>query len=171
MYQTIKIDTLELSPYALFGDQWLVLAAGDFRKNHFNAMTIAWGSLGCMWNKPFIQVVVRPGRYTHEFMESYDTFTVSAFPANLKPALNVMGTKSGRNCDKIKESGLTPMASQMVFAPSFKEADLIFECKKLYRDVLKPEGFFESGIDKNYPAKDYHTVYFGEIVTVLKKQE
>ena len=170
MHREVKMDGMEIPVYSLWADQWLLLACGDFAKNHYNAMTIAWGSLGCMWHKPFVQVVVRPGRYTHEFMEQYDTFTVSAFPPELKPALNIMGTRSGRDTNKMEASGLTAKASKYIKSPSFEEASLIFECKKMYKDHLKVDGFLDPSIDKNYPQKDYHSVYFGEIVAVLKNE-
>lgn len=170
MLREIKIEGFELPVYSLWANQWLLLASGDFNQRHFNAMTIAWGSLGCMWHKPFIQVVVRPGRYTHEFMERYDTFTVSSFPDDLKPALNFMGSHSGRHINKFENSGITPIQSKYVKAPGFQEASLIFECRKMYRDELKTTGFVDPSIDKNYPQKDYHSIYFGEIIAVLKSE-
>jgi flavin reductase (DIM6/NTAB) family NADH-FMN oxidoreductase RutF len=95
-------------------------------------MTVGWGSMGGMWGKPFVQVVVRPGRYTFQYMEKYPTFTLCAFPESCKKALTVLDTKSGRNSDKISESGLTVIESKVVEAPSYKEAELILECRKMY---------------------------------------
>jgi flavin reductase (DIM6/NTAB) family NADH-FMN oxidoreductase RutF len=120
-----------------------------------------------MWGKPFIQVVVRPVRYTYGFMEGYDTFTVSAFPPEDRKALELLGTKSGRDSDKIAQSGLTPIASTAVAAPSFAEAELVLECRKLYFDDMDPGRFVDPTIDQNYPKKDYHRIYFGELVAVL----
>jgi len=77
-----------------------------------------------------------------------------------------MGSKSGRDGDKIAEAGLTPIASSVVAAPAFDEAELIIECRKVYRQIMDPAGFLDAEIDTNYPAKDYHTIYFGEIVAV-----
>jgi len=163
----LKPENLLIKPYDLLKNDWMVLTSGNFEKNHFNSMTIAWGSFGCMWNKPFIQIVVRPTRYTFEFMEKYDSFTCCVFPEKYKLALNLLGTKSGKNFDKIKESGLIPIKSEKILAPSFKEAELILECKKIYFDNIKPQNFLKINIDKNYPKKDYHQVYFGEIVNIL----
>jgi flavin reductase (DIM6/NTAB) family NADH-FMN oxidoreductase RutF len=92
-------------------------------------MTVAWGSMGVMWGKPFAQVVVRPVRYTFEFMEQYDSFTLCAFPAEYRQTLLMLGTKSGRDGDKIAESGLTPVVSANVAAPGFAEAELIVELR------------------------------------------
>lgn len=164
--EQIPVEELVVKPHDLWANQWFLLAAGDFKAGKYNAMTVAWGAFGTMWNKPFAHVVVRPGRYTHEFTEKYDSFTLCAFPEEYKQALQLMGTRSGRNCDKIRESGLTPIASTKVKAPSFKEAELVIECRKIYKSSVDPSGFFDSSIDKNYPTKDYHTIYYGEIVAV-----
>ncbi len=120
-----------------------------------------------MWNKPFAQVVVRPTRYTRQFMDQYDTFTLCAFPERYRKALKLLGSKSGRDGDKIAESGLTPIAASKVAAPAFAEAELIIECRKIYWDDFKPEHFLDHKIHANYPIKDYHRVYFGEIVAIL----
>lgn len=150
----------------LWKDKWFLLTSGNFEKNHFNTMTVAWGYFGIMWNKPMAVVVVRPGRFTFEFMEKYDTFTLSAFDKKYRKDLNLLGTKSGRDGDKIAETNLTPMASSIVEAPAFSEAELIVECKKSYWDDFKPENFTDQSIHKNYPIKDYHRMYFGEVLQV-----
>ena len=129
-------------------------------------MTIGWGSFGVMWKKPFVQVVVRPTRYTYEFMERFDTFILCAFPEKYQKALTLLGTKSGRDCDKIQEAGLTPMAAPTVAAPAFAEADLIVECRKMYWQDVDPSHFLDNTIDENYPKKDYHRIYFGEILEI-----
>jgi len=164
---TIPTDKFILNNVDLWSNKWMLLTAGDFRKNTFNTMTVGWGSLGVMWNKPFVQVVVRPTRYTHNFMEKYETFTLCAFPEKYRQALELLGSKSGRYGDKIAESGLQPIASTKVAAPSFAEAELIIECRKIYWDDLKPDHFLDHRIHTNYPLKDYHRVYFGEIVAIL----
>jgi len=164
----IKIPFYELSVkiHDLWENQWLLLTSGDWQQMHYNAMTVAWGSLGVMWNKPFAQVVVRPTRYTYEFMEKYDTFTLCTFSSRHRKALQLLGSKSGRHGDKIKESGLTPMPSELVAAPSFAEAEMIFECRKIYWDDFAPANFLAPAIEKNYPRKDYHRIYFGEILLI-----
>ena len=83
----------------LFDKQWFLLTCGDFEKQHFNTMTISWGSLGIMWNKPFAMVVVRPTRYTYGFMNQYNDFTLTAFPEQFRKDLSLLGSKSGRNYD------------------------------------------------------------------------
>jgi len=163
----IPFDELLVRTHHLWENQWILLTSGDFAKGRFNSMTIGWGSLGTMWGRPFAQVVVRPVRYTHGFMERYDTFTLCAFPEGYRRALTLLGTKSGRDGDKIAEAGITPIASTRVAAPGFAEAELIVECQKIYWDDMDPTHFLDRSIEKNYPQKDYHRIYFGEIMAIF----
>lgn len=147
--------------------EWLLLCAGEYASGHFNAMTISWGSYGQIWDRMFFQVVVRPTRYTYEFMERYDTFTLSAFtPEKYRKALSLLGSRSGRESDKISLAGLTPVPSYRVAAPSFAEAYLVIECRKIYWQDLDPSHFLDPAIEENYPRRDYHRIYFGEILVV-----
>ena len=164
--QTIPTNDFIVQINNLWKNKWFLLTSGDFKKDHYNTMTVAWGYFGIMWNKPMAVVVVRPGRFTFEFMEQYDTFTLTAFDRKYKKDLNLLGTKSGRDGDKIAETRLTPSPSKIVAAPSFKEAELMVECRKMYWDDFKPENFTDPSIDKNYPLKDYHRMYFGEIIGI-----
>lgn len=164
--QSIEFTQFSARVFQLFDRQWMLLTGGDFAQGEFNTMTISWGSLGIVWGRPFVQVLVRPTRHTHQFMERFDTFTVTAFPERYRGALNLLGVKSGRDGDKIAQSGLTPVASTKIAAPAFAEAELVLECRKLYRDPLESRAFLDPKIEVNYPQKDYHTVYFGEIVAI-----
>jgi flavin reductase (DIM6/NTAB) family NADH-FMN oxidoreductase RutF len=164
--QPIPLHDLLVRPHHLWDKQRLLLTAGDFATGHFNTMTVGWGSLGTMWDRPFAQVVVRPVRYTFQFMERYDTFTLCAFSESYRKALNLLGTRSGRDGDKITEAGLTPIASTQVAAPGFAQAELILECRKLYWDDFEPAHFLDPAIENNYPHQDYHRIYFGQIVAV-----
>jgi len=165
--QHISIEHLTFRAYDIWMNRWLLLMSGDFSAGRFNAMTVGWGSMGAMWNKPFVQVVVRPIRYTYEFMERYDTFTLNVLPETYRPALKLLGKKSGRSGDKISEAGLTPMASNAVAAPCFQEAELILECRKMYWDDLDSAHFLDAEIPSHYPKRDYHRMYFGEIQFIL----
>ncbi len=107
----ISINDFVLKPFSQFDKNWFVLTAGDFSTGNFNSMTISWGTIGYIWRRPIVHIVVRPSRFTYQFMESYDTFTLCAFPVQYRDALNIIGSKSGREGDKIRESGLTPIAS------------------------------------------------------------
>ena len=162
----IGVEKVSLKIFNAFGTRSFLLTAGSFAEKKYNCMVIAWGSLGVMWGKPFAQVVVRPTRYTLEFLRDYESFTLCALPKKYAPALKICGTKSGRDTDKIKESGLTPVAASMVEAPAFAEAELVLECKKIYWDRFKPENFWAPFIEGNYQAKDYHYVFFGAVLAV-----
>ncbi len=163
----IPFDEFSIRPFHLYDKQWLLLTSGDLAKGSYNCMTISWGSLGIMWNKPFVQAVVRPTRYTWEFMNRHESFTVCAFGDEHRAALNLLGSKSGREGDKIKESGLTPVASTLVAAPSYAEAELVLECRKLYWQDYDHTHFLLPEITESYPNQDYHRVFFGEILAIL----
>lgn len=160
----IDIAQLTLQPHHLFHEQWALLTSGDYAKGHFNTMTIGWGALGTMWSRPFAFVAVRHSRYTFEFMQKYDTFTLTAFPEEYHDALSLLGSRSGRDGDKIAESGLTPEPASVVSAPSFKEAEILIECKKMYANDLNPVHFLDETIYKHYPKRDFHRIYYGEIL-------
>ena len=147
--------------------QGMLLTCGDWQTGHFNTMTIGWGSIGVMWSMPFIQVVIRPVRYTYHFTEKYDTFTVSSFSEEFAPALKLLGTTSGRDGDKIKKSGLLPIASANVPSPGFAQAELILECRKIYWQDMDKTHFLDPGLEDKYPAKDYHRIYYGEILSIF----
>ena len=163
----VNIEAFSVKPFHLWDVQWLLLSAGDFHTGQYNAMTVGWGSIGYIWRRPFIQVVVRPVRYTYRFMEENETFTVCAFPEQYHAALQLLGRRSGRDGDKINASGLTPIASTLVPAPSYSQASLVFECRKIYWADIDPSHFLDPGIDQNYPNKDYHRAYFGEILAIF----
>lgn len=163
----IKPTELKTFPVNLWLKQWLLLTAGDYE--NFNAMTVAWGSIGGMWKKPFVQIVVRPSRYTFQFLEKYPTFTLCAFSADYKKALSLLGSKSGRDSHKIEESGLTPIKAQTVAAPAYSEAELILECRKTYAQDMDPNSFIDQTIAENYTQNDYHRIYFGAIESISIK--
>lgn len=167
--QKLEINPYDLviKPHHLFDRQTLLLAAGDFSAGEFNEMTIGWGSIGTMWNKPFIEVVVRPTRFTYGYMEEYEDFTVSAFPKEYKKALSYLGTRSGRDGNKLAATNLTAIASQKVKSPSFEQSELTIECRTIYSADFDPTRFNDPTIEERYPNKDYHRVYYGEIVAIL----
>jgi flavin reductase (DIM6/NTAB) family NADH-FMN oxidoreductase RutF len=159
-------DKLLLPPVSVWGEQWFLLASGNMETKDFNCMTVAWGGFGVMWGKPLAMVVVRPTRHTYGFMEKSDSFTLSAFGEEYRKALSWCGSHSGRDGDKVKASGLTPIPSRTVRSPGFDEARLIIECRKMYFDDMEPAHFLDPSIHETYAKKDYHRVYFGEILAV-----
>jgi flavin reductase (DIM6/NTAB) family NADH-FMN oxidoreductase RutF len=148
--------------FKLFDLKWMLITAGTQRQ--FNTMTASWGGLGVLWNKSIVTIYIRPQRYTYKFVEDNPTFNISFFSKKYKPALNFCGSKSGRDYDKIKETGLTP-----VLTPNdnitFQEAYLSIDCRKIYADDIKPNQFIDKAlIDKIYPSSDFHRFFIGEIV-------
>ena len=163
----VEIDVTRLSVDAvdLWMNRWLLLTAGTY--DDCNMMTVAWGSIGCMWSKPFAQVVVRPQRHTRKYIDQSDSFTLCAFPEKYRKYLQTLGTLSGKDGDKLSQTGLTLMGSQKVSAPSYNEANLILECRTMYRQDMDPSGFLDKTIQDNYAADDYHRIYFGEILAAF----
>lgn len=164
-----KVNPFELKEniFDMLQDEWMLITAGD--KNSFNTMTAAWGGFGILWRKPIAIIYIRPQRYTFEFTERHDDFTLSFFGhGNQRKALSFCGSKSGRDYDKVKETGLTP-AETFNNCIAFQEARLIFDCKKLYADDIRPELFKDFELEKSiYPAKDYHRFYIAEIMACYK---
>lgn len=165
-FHEINPKELAITPFSLIGDEWMLVTAGN--QEHYNTMTASWGGVGVMWGKNVAYSVIRPQRYTFEFMEQNDFYTLSFYDAAYKPALSLCGSKSGRDVDKAKETGLVPAFDQQ--APYFEQAKLVLICRKLYAQNLDPACFIDRECDtKWYPSKDYHKQYIGEIVKVLVK--
>lgn len=166
-YQPINIKDLRESPAKLIGEEWMLITAGC--ANKFNTMTASWGTLGHLWGKDVAIVFVRPQRYTYEFMERGEHFTLSFFEESYRDALSILGSKSGRDGDKVKDVEFTPLETPSG-AMSFGEARLIIECRKIYGEVLNPEAFVDVSIpEKVYPQQDFHKMYVGEIISVWKR--
>jgi flavin reductase (DIM6/NTAB) family NADH-FMN oxidoreductase RutF len=159
------INLIDESVFKLIGDDWMLVTSGNI--NSFNTMTASWGGMGVLWNKPVSYIFIRPTRYTYEFLEKNETYTLSFFTEKYRKALSLCGSKSGRDTDKVKEAGLTPeeTVKDMV---SFKEAKLVIECKKLYFQDINPANFLDASINKMY-NNDYHRMYIGEITSIRKK--
>lgn len=148
-----------------FDKKWALLTAGT--ENNFNTMTISWGGLGTLWNKPVASVYVRTSRYTHEFMDKNDYFTISFYPEQYKQILGVLGSKSGRDMDKMKDSGLTavPVSGSM----SFEEAEVTIVCRKLMKQRLEVKEIPEDIVKALYEGDAPHDMYIGEVVEIIKK--
>ena len=172
-YKAINPKELQSNVFEVIDNKWFLITAKKHKSgNKVNTMTASWGFMGIMWGNPVVNVVVRPGRYTFEFLEEADYFTLSFFSKEYRKALNLLGTKSGRDGDKITESGLTVFDVDGFDgkAASFKEAEMIMTCRKLYYQDVNPANFIDETLDKNYPIKDYHRMYFGEITECLVKE-
>ena len=164
-FKEISTRELQINPFSAIGDEWMLVAAGTPEK--FNMMTASWGSVGEMWSKPVAVTVIRPQRYTDEFVKDNDYFTLSFYGDN-KQIHKVCGSKSGRDVDKVKETGLIPVFDNG--SVYLEQARLVLVCKKMFSQTMDPAGIIDQSIDKWYPDKDYHNVYVGEIVKVLVKE-
>lgn len=162
-FKEVNPEKLFFNPFQKISD-WMLITAGD--ENGFNTMTASWGGMGVLWNKNVITTYIRPQRYTKEFVDNHDTFTISFYSSQYKEALRLLGTVSGRDEDKVAKSGLTPCFLEGTTA--FEEATIVFVCRRLYQDPLKAKNFVAKDIIKEcYPEKDYHTMYISEIVKVF----
>ena len=164
-FKEIAIEDLQLNPFQKISRQWMLITAGDELES--NTMTASWGGLGIMWGKNVATAYIRPQRYTKEFVDNNDTFTLSFLPEEKREALNICGRVSGRDVeDKWAEAGLHPYYVDGTTA--VEEAEMVLVCKKLYAQEMYPECFIETECDtKWYPQADYHTMYIAEIVKVL----
>mgnify|MGYP001214510248 FL=1 len=164
-FKKITPEKSGINPFLWFKDEWGLLTSGTIED--FNMMTIAWGYFGTMWNKSVFCAVVRPNRYTYEFMEKNQIFTVSFFPPEFKSDLEFCGSNSGRNVNKLFETNFEPVEEDG--AVVFSQAETVFICRKICFQDFNPENFVDPDIIKHYPEKSYHRMYIGEIVKTLRK--
>ena len=168
MLQKIDLNTVKENPFSLIGEQWALLSAGD--QGSFNTMTVSWAGMGFLWKKPVTMIYVRPQRYTYEFTEKSDYYTLTFFaPGEQREALTLCGTKSGRDMDKFAASGLTP-AFAGCGAPYAAEGELVLVCRKLYAQDLEERCFLNREVMETcYPLKDYHRMYVGEVIEAYQR--
>ena len=168
MLQRIDPTTIHDNPFTLIGGQWALLSAGD--RESYNTMTVGWAGLGVLWSKKVAMAYVRPQRYTWQFTEKQDYFTLTFFaPGEQREALSLCGTKSGRDMDKFAAAGLTPAFADCG-APYAAEGELILVCRKLYAQNMEEDCFLDQAVmEKCYPEKDYHRMYVGEIVEAYRR--
>lgn len=168
MFQKIEPQALNQNVFSAIGSQWMLVTAGTAER--CNTMTASWGGLGVLWGKNVATVYIRPQRYTYEFMENQAYFTLSFFGEEFRQALQLCGSKSGREVDKCAACGFT-VREGLGGAPYFEQAQTVLVCRKLYWQDLDPAHFLDDGIGRaHYPGKDYHRMYIGEIVEVLVQE-
>ena len=165
-FSQISPDQLNDNVFSLIGKDWMLITAGT-AKSH-NTMTASWGGFGVLWQKNVCWCVVRPVRHTYQFINSADSFTLSFFDQSHRDVLSLCGSMSGRDRDKDKEANLTPVISA-AGSIYYEEARLVIECRKVYFQDINPAAFLDKNIDDFYPEKDYHRMFIGEIIQVLKK--
>jgi len=153
--------------FHLLDDAWALLCAGD--ETRCNGMTVSWGNTGILWNKEVAICYARPQRYTRPLLDDGGVYTLCFFEDSYRAALKLCGTQSGRDMDKFAAAGLTPVRFPGG-GMGVQEASLVLECRILYRDQIREESFVDRAVEqKNYPQKDYHYFYIGEIVGCWRK--
>ena len=165
----ISVSELMLNPMTMIAKEWMLVTAGN-QERGYNTMTASWGHLGSIWGHggglPTAVIYLRPQRYTKEFVDREELFTISIFPEEYKKDLGYLGRVSGRDEDKVAATGLTP-----VFGDDttwFAQAKLVLVCRKLYQQTLTEAGFLDKSIlDEHYPNRDLHDMYIGQIIKVL----
>ncbi len=166
-YKEIEASAIKDNVFDLIGKQWMLVTAG--KKDKFNTMTASWGTMGILFNKPIAIIFIRPQRYTNEFLKKESQFTLTVLPEQYRDALMTCGRKSGRDCDKVAEVGLTPIETEngnMAFA----EGKLIMECRKIYVDQFDAKAFLDNElVAQNFPNNDFHDVYIAFIEKVWSK--
>lgn len=164
-FRKIAPSQINDNVFEMIGKEWALVTSGV--KGNFNTMTISWGGMGIMWNKPVAFTFIRPQRHTFGFMENNEYFSMSFFDESFRKALSFCGTHSGRDVDKVKETGLTPAFTEDG-VPYFEQAKLVLICKKLYGQFLNEESIISEPVKDNYD-NDYHKMYVSEIVKALQK--
>ena len=166
MFKTVDPKELKDNVFSLIGDRWMLITAGT--GEDLNTMTASWGGLGILWGAPAATCYIRPQRYTREFVDREEYFTLTFFEEEHRQALALCGSKSGREVDKVKECGFT-VKTAPCGAPYFEEASLVLVCRKRFAQEMDPANIPEDVKASVYPTQDYHTMYIGEIVEVLQK--
>lgn len=166
-FQPFPIDLLEINPFTKIGKEWALVTAGS--KKNANTMTVSWGGVGVLWGKNVAYIFVRDSRYTKEFIDQGDFFSVSFFGEKYRDALNYCGAHSGKDVEnKIENAGLTLASAHGI--PYLDEGNLVLLCQKMAAVPITEENFVMSKIkDKWYADDDYHTMYVGEIIEVLSR--
>lgn len=147
-----------------FNSQWALLTAGT--KDDYNTMTISWGAMGTFWRKPTVTVYVKPVRYTYDFMNREEYFTVSFYPETCRKALGYLGSHSGRDEDKVSAVNFTPKAIE--HGVTFEEAEVTLVCRKMLAQDIDRANIPQDVTDVFYTTEEPHRIYIGEVVEILE---
>lgn len=164
-FKEISINELQDNVVKLIGDDWMLITGGSI--DSCNMMTASWGGVGYLWNMPVAFIFVRPQRYTYQFVENNSHFTLTFFAEKDREILNYCGSHSGRDVNKLEETGLIPLQTELgnVY---YSQARVVIECQKIYSDYIEPSGFVDETLLKSvYPKKDFHKMYVGKILRVF----
>jgi len=165
-YKKIAPDKIPGNIIKMLSEDWMLITAGD--KDKFNMMTASWGGLGFLYQKPVAFCFINPTRYTYQLMENKDTYTLTFYTEAYRDALKYCGSKSGKDTDKVKGSGLTPITTP-TGSKAFSQAWLIIECRKMVAQSLQAESIADKSLKDNWTGKQMHKMYIGEIINVWVK--
>lgn len=166
MFKEIAFTDVKENVVDLLKNQWALITAGS--EDSLNTMTVSWGAVGELWAMDMVTAYIRPQRHTVGYLDDNDYFTLTFFPKENHDILAFCGSKSGRDVDKVKETGLIPVFDEA--APYFEQAKLVLVCRKVAKGDFTPDQMIDKSIiDKQYPANDYHHIYYGAIEKVLIK--
>ncbi|MDX9808884.1 MAG: flavin reductase [Sphaerochaetaceae bacterium] len=171
MFEQVDYRNLQFNPFTTIGEDACLITVGETKS--WNTMTASWGAMGFLWGKPVCIVFIRDSRYTYQFIESAQGFTVSFFPAEWRRALDFCGTHSGRDIDKAAKTGLVPVALDGLDESermTFEQANMVFSCTKAARLPFESSQFVIPSIEEHYPNRDYHRMYVGFIDQVLVQE-
>jgi flavin reductase (DIM6/NTAB) family NADH-FMN oxidoreductase RutF len=155
-YMSIAEDAIKRIKQGAF----LTVKAGD----KLNTMTIGWAQFGWIWQKPIMMVAVRSSRHTFGIIEQAADFTVTVPKGGMDKEIALCGSRSGRDVDKLKACKLETSKGMKVVSPIIKTPGYHYECKIVYKTAMDPAYLDKKYDAALYPQKDYHTLYFGEIV-------
>ena len=166
-FQPYPIDMLNMNPFTKIGKEWALISAGD--KNKCNTMTVSWGGVGVLWGKNVVYIFIRDSRYTKEFIDNGEFFSMSFFDEKYRDALSYCGKEIGRNVDdKFKGAGLTPAFRHNIPYPD--EANLVLLCRKMAAVPITEDTFVDPQImPKWYSDNDMHVMYVGEIIEAVAR--
>lgn len=184
-FEEINIYNFSFNLFDYIDNKWALIVVGNEKEN--NCMTVSWLSFGILWNYPIVNIYVRPTRFTYQLLEKFDAFSVSFFNEKYRDKLEYCGTRSGRNENKIEKcnfnlnyfsfqgqndnflnnSGLNEYAK----IPYIYESEIVFLCKKIYYQDLDNKNFLIKEIESNYNKNDYHRLYIGKILKLLKSKK
>ncbi len=163
----MNLKDFKMAPFYDLDKKWALLSVGS--KEKYNTMTISWGGFGTLWHKPIATVYVRKSRYTYEFLQKGDYFTISFFDEAYKKDLGILGSRSGRDGDKVSLTNLTPEFLNNI--PTFKEANLVIVCKRIFNQELDADRIPKEYVDSFYKDEEIHEMFIGEVVDIIERKQ
>lgn len=167
MFKSISPYDLSANPFCSFDRQWTLITIRG-KDGRVNPMTASWGGFGIMWNKPVVTCYVRPQRYTYDLLCDTDSFSLCFLGEQYREALQLCGRVSGRDCDKLAETGLT--AALDLDTPYIEQSELVLTCRTLLCQQLDPDCFLDPTIDEKFYNGDHHYMYIAEITDCLIRE-